>query len=79
MLVTYGFFAVVWADQQNLRRISISIQVHDHERVVDRMNDIGLTDSMSRSGPVELHTGSTRYDTRQSPTDDTAYAHLQGR
>ena len=46
----------VWSDDKHARWIGRGFQVDDHERVLDRMDDDIVGDSVAPRGPVYLHT-----------------------
>lgn len=46
----------VWPDHQDLGRVAIGLEIHDDERLTQRVLCVGVIDAMSTSGSVNLHT-----------------------
>ena len=51
----YELCVLPWADDQNLRRVGIGIQVNDDNRILHGVDDVGLTDAMPSSRAMKLH------------------------
>ena len=51
----------VRADHENLRRVGVRVDIDDHERMVDGVEDVRIRDAMASGRPVNLHTIAAYY------------------
>jgi hypothetical protein len=50
------FPALIWSDGELLRRVSVRLEVEDHERVIRGMTHGGVADTVPSSRAMDFHT-----------------------